>query len=398
MAFRNESNWLYLGTLHAIFFLSGIATVLIGQVLPILAHRFALNDLESGNFFPAQFAGSLTGTLVCGQLGRSGLLRPAAVGGAALMAAGVLLLAVDTEAAVIAGFFLNGVGIGLTLPSINILILESNSGRAAASLSFLNFFWGLGAIVAKPFVDATATVTDTSTTGMILAVALAASGLILHATGPPNKQPSLDLARKNKSADSIWKRPVAWAIAGFNFIHIGFESGMGGWLTTYSERLDAAGNRLLFSPTVWFFLLFVFGRAVAPVIFRYLDEDRMLFANLLIVMLGVTLIILANDNLMLSAGAAISGFGTSTIFPTNIARFSRIFGPNSMRRATPLFICGTLGAASHTWMIGFVSDKSGSLRFGMFLLAAAASFLMLLQALIVSLSKKNVLKVQRTQI
>lgn len=388
MMLPTKTKWLYLTALHAIFFLSGIATVLIGQVLPILARRFTLNDLESGNFFPAQFAGSLTGTVISGKLGRSGHLRLAAAAGAALMAAGVFLLAADVQVAVISGFFLNGVGIGLTLPSINILILEANSGRAAASLSFLNFFWGLGAIVSKPFVDATATPTGTFTTGVILAAALCLSGVIVWAAGPANERQGLDSVEEDATHSQIWKNPVAWAIAGFNFIHIGFESGMGGWLTTYAERLDAAGNRLLFSPTVLFFLLFVFGRGVAPVIFRYLDEDRMLFANLLIVMFGVTLIIVASDNLTLSAGAAISGFGTSTVFPTNISRFSRIFGANSLRRATPLFICGTLGAASVTWLIGLVSDKSGSLRFGMFLLAAAASILMLLQAAIVSLAKK----------
>ena len=52
--------------LHAGFFVSGITTVLIGQILPILARRFALDDEQSAAFFPAQFAGSLTGT---GKLG-----------------------------------------------------------------------------------------------------------------------------------------------------------------------------------------------------------------------------------------------------------------------------------------------------------------------------------------
>ena len=39
--------------LHIVFFVSGIATVLIGQVLPILSAGFALNDLQASFFFPA---------------------------------------------------------------------------------------------------------------------------------------------------------------------------------------------------------------------------------------------------------------------------------------------------------------------------------------------------------
>jgi hypothetical protein len=36
------------GLLHFVFFLSGIATVLIGQVLPVLSGKFELSDLQSG--------------------------------------------------------------------------------------------------------------------------------------------------------------------------------------------------------------------------------------------------------------------------------------------------------------------------------------------------------------
>ena len=50
--------------LHVIFFLSGITTVLIGQVLPVLAKHFSLNDLQVSYFFPSQFAGSLAGTFL----------------------------------------------------------------------------------------------------------------------------------------------------------------------------------------------------------------------------------------------------------------------------------------------------------------------------------------------
>ena len=50
--------------LHFVFLLSGIATILIGQVLPMITKRFSLNDLEAGNFFPAQFSGSILGTFL----------------------------------------------------------------------------------------------------------------------------------------------------------------------------------------------------------------------------------------------------------------------------------------------------------------------------------------------
>ena len=71
--------------LHIIFFLSGIATVLIGQVLPILARHFSLNDLQLSFFFPAQFAGSVCGTLLSSRFARANnYMTSAMLGGVAL--------------------------------------------------------------------------------------------------------------------------------------------------------------------------------------------------------------------------------------------------------------------------------------------------------------------------
>ncbi len=108
----------------------------------------------------------------------------------------------------------------------------------------------------------------------------------------------------------------------------------------------------------------------------------MLFLGLLVVLGGMMVTVTAVSVLTLAIGAAIAGFGTSWIFPTNVARFSQIFGPSASRRATPLFICGTLGAAASTWLIGFVSDRTGNLRSGMYVLVACVVLLLAVQAVL----------------
>ena len=50
--------------LHFGFLVSGIITILIGQILPILSDRLLLSDEQLSYFFTAQFAGSLIGTLL----------------------------------------------------------------------------------------------------------------------------------------------------------------------------------------------------------------------------------------------------------------------------------------------------------------------------------------------
>ena len=366
--------------LHGLFLISGTVTVLIGQLLPLLARHYALNDLQLSLYFPSQFSGSIVGTFLTSRFARKNQFLAASMIGAGLMGFGVLMMNVDSFAVSLAAFFINGVGIGLTLPAINMTILELSPTNTASSLSLLNFFWGVGAILCKPFVDISSRGTDILITTVVLSAPLLISAALLYS------QPTPLIAHSKPDANApedvplqIWRQPIAWAIALFNFIHVGFESGMGGWLTTYAERLDEPGIVRLLSPTFLYFLFFVAGRGVAPVLFRFLNENKMLFLGLAIMLGGMAVVLSADGIFALSIGSCVAGFGTSWIFPANISRFSKTFGPAATRRATPLFIAGTLGAASATWLIGFISNQTGDLRSGMFVLVISVVLLIALQ-------------------
>ena len=365
--------------LHLIFFLSGITTVLIGQVLPVLARHFSLSDLQVSYFFPAQFAGSLVGTLVTSLAGKRNMYFAATIAGALLMACGIMLMNVDVFAVCLLGFAINGVGIGMTLPSINMLILEMSPHRAGSALSILNFCWGVGAIVCKPFVDYFGTPDDLGMTTWLLAIPLSIGSVSLFLLGGGRREMTADIGADDEDITPIWRTPLAWMIAGFNFVHVGFESGIGGWLTTYTGRVPGEPVAGWISPTLLYFCFFVIGRGFAPVLFRFLNERKMLIFGLLIILLGMAVILSAPTVLALSLGATIAGFGTSWIFPTNVARFSQTFGPSASRRATPLFVCGTLGSALSTWLIGYISDKTGSLHSGMYVLLASIMVLIIFQ-------------------
>lgn len=367
--------------LHAGFFVSGIATVIIGQVLPILSAKFSLNDEQTGNFFPAQFAGSLIGTFLTNWFGKRNRFLTASLLGCFLMAIGILILSFNNLEICLLGFFVNGLGIGLTLPSINMLILELNPTRSAAALSILNFFWGVGAIVSQPFVDFFARGTDIFTPTVILSIVLFVIGilLVLMPKGIEQKPIANDETDQDFSMP-IWTNPIAWAIAAFNFIHVGFESAMGGWLKTYTQRIDVDAVLDILQPITLYFVFFVVGRGVAPIFFRFLNENKMLFLSLLMILLGMGILLSAKNVWLLSVGASIAGFGTSSVFPTNMSRFTKTFGASASRRATPFFICGTLGATFTTWFIGFVSNRyENDLRSGMFILLGSVMVLIVLQ-------------------
>lgn len=377
--------------LHIVFFVSGISTVLIGQVLPVLAARFALNDLQAGYFFPAQFSGSILGTLLTSCFGRRNNFVLATIFGCTAMAFGITAMNFVSFEGCLAGFFVNGIGIGLTLPAVNMLVLEMSPRRSASALSILNFCWGVGAIFCKPFVDMTATKNSIFITSLLLAVPLLA-GAALIAVLPREAGSSEKTAEHEPSGlgtTAIWATALAWTIAFFNFVHVGFESGIGGWLTTYADRLHGEPVVQFLSPTFLYFLFFVAGRGIAPVYFRFMTENQVLFLDIGLMLVGMLIILSAGSLMWLSVGAAVSGFGASSVFPTNLSRFTRTFGFTATRRATPLFICGTLGGASITWMIGFVSNQADSLRAGMFVLLGCVALLILLQSILTALRNKR---------
>ena len=366
--------------LHAGFFLSGIMTILIGQLLPILSDRFALNDLQAGYFFPAQFAGSITGTFLTNWFGKQNKFLPASLIGCFLMGVGILMLNFNHFELCLAGFFCNGIGVGLTLPSVNMLIFELNPLRSTAAVNVLNFFWGLGAILCSLTVNTISKNIGFFPISAILAMLLfLVAGLLLSIPKGIEQKPEAPEDSEDFSIP-IWTNPVAWMIAFFNFIHVGFETGVGGWLPTYTERFEGQTVLWWLAPTFLYFFFFVVGRGAAPFFFRFLNENKMLFLGILLILLGMLILLSAQSVWLLSVGASVAGFGTSSVFPTNMARFTKTFGASASRRMTPFFLSGTLGAAFTTWFIGYVSNRfANDLRSGMFILLGSAVILIVLQ-------------------
>lgn len=368
--------------LHLGFFISGITTILIGQILPILASRFELNDLQVSYFFPAQFAGSITGAFLFNWFGKQNKFLSASLIGCFLMGVGILMLNLSSFELCLLGFFCNGIGVGMTLPSINMLTLELNPHRATSAVNILNFVWGLGAIICSQFYSLFKSIGYFPISAVLAGALFLISFSLLFIPKGIEQKPTATDGNSDDFSTPIWTNPIAWLIAGFNFIHVGFETGMGGWLPTYTERLEGQGYIWWLAPIFLFWLFFVGGRGVAPIFLRFLNENQLLFMGLLIILLGMGILLFAKDVLTLGIGAGIAGFGTSSIFPTNLSRFTKTFGPSASRRAMPFFICGTLGATFTTQIIGWTSNHFNSLHSGMFILLGSGVVLIILQIIL----------------
>ncbi|MDQ6787859.1 MAG: MFS transporter [Acidobacteriota bacterium] len=375
------------------FFLIGIVTVLIGQILPILSARLSLSDDEAGYFFVAQFVGSLAGTLLANSFVRRAGFSFVLLIGFALAAIGVFSLNSNSLPVCLGAFVLIGGGVGLTIPTINLLTIELNREKTSSALNVINFLWGCGAILCKPFVDFFRVGNNIFTPTLVLASALLLVGFAIIFLPRQTKKKTEIIESSGKSFFPVWTTATAWLIAAFNFLHIGLETGIGGWITTYAARVEPQtinqNSIEWLSAASMFFLFLVAGRAFAPLFLRFLSDNVLLLSGLLIMLAGIVLLLAVGDFRFLNVGAAIAGFGSSWIFPTNMSRFVKFFGETATRRATPLFVAGSLGGAFTSYLIGFISARFNNLRLGMVVLLVSCVILIILQIILSIKGGKN---------
>ncbi|PYS97764.1 MAG: hypothetical protein DMF63_18715 [Acidobacteria bacterium] len=362
------------------FFVIGIITLLLGQVLPILSTRLHLNDAEAGTFFIAFYGGSLLGTLFVTRIARRFGFVTTTVIGIVMMIVGLPGLNCETFFACWIAIFVYGIGLGFTIPAVNLLTIEITPvERQAAAINLINFAWGIGAICSYPFVAA-----FSQNNSLVSVTASLVVGLVLLAVCFVSARGSVHVVAMSspvdESADRIWSRPAAWLFVLFGFFVIGIESSMGGWLTTYSDTFDKASN--VINLTTVYFAFLVFGRGLASLISRRLRESTLISICAVTLLIGISLLVFFADSLSV-VGAAISGLGSSAIFPTNMVRFTKVFGAGATRNATPVFIAGTCGSAFVSWLIGQISTSYGGLRFGIAVLLFAALLVLVIQIAIV---------------
>src|SRR5256885_1290652 len=138
---------------HAAFVLTGVMTTLLGPMLPVFFARWALSDSQAGYLFTAQFATSILGVAISSALVQRYGYRLTLVFGLGFMALGAGVLAHASWILGLVSVCVYGFGLGLTIPTANLLIAKLHPDRRAAALNLLNFSWGIGA-VGCPFVVA----------------------------------------------------------------------------------------------------------------------------------------------------------------------------------------------------------------------------------------------------
>jgi MFS transporter, FHS family, glucose/mannose:H+ symporter len=366
--------------LHVGFVAAGMATTLLGPVLPALSQRWGVSDALIGLAFTVQFLGTVTMSALSSAL----VIR---LGGGRVMVAGFVLLAVGIGGltvapweAGLAAILCYGLGLGLVLPTTNVLIAAASPGREASAVSLVNVSWSGGA-VAWPVLVAYAG--GGQRFGLPLAVlalvmAMMASRLVLtvrhgaadvytpvssalasRAFGRGGEPPALPPDRSHE---------MAILVATFSamlFFYAGVESAIGGWVAEHVRRIEGngAGRLWTIAPMV-FWAALALGRLLTPLVLRGLAEPRVLVVALVVVLAasaGLTLAASVPDALV---AAAVAGLALGPVFPITFVDLSQTLGPTRPGVVGPVYAMATIGSAVLPWLVGFCSTRFGTLRAG----------------------------------
>jgi MFS transporter, FHS family, glucose/mannose:H+ symporter len=355
----------------ASFLPTGVFTTLLGPMLPNLISRWHLNDAKAGSLFLVQFIASLAGVQIAGYSMTRSAFRWPLLFGLLLMAAGGSQLKTSSPQWGTVAIGMYGIGLGLIIPTCNLLIAEVRPKSAAASVSLLNFCWGIGAVLC-----ALGVAWAEAHGFLFVALNVLTIGLILLASFVATSS-FPETAEEQVSPRSFKPAtPVIWLFAAVFFLYPGTETAVGGWIGTYLARYEPLSS---VSPAVmpaFFWAALTVGRGLGGLVLGWWEQKRVLQLGPTFAALGILTVLCIPNIFGIALGSAIAGLSFALIYPVTIARFSKRLGPNARQAGAIMFSLASIGPALLPWTVGLISERFDSLRFGLCLPLATTLILL----------------------
>lgn len=343
----------------------GIATVLMGPMLPNLSARWSLSYSQAGALFNAQYVASTCAVACSGVLAsRWGFRFPMKLG-LTLMAAGLSCLLFGSRMVGIFSIAAYGGGLGLAVPAANLMVAAANPERRSATLNLLNFYWSLGA-VSCPFLVAAAAKTNhlqlflicVAGWSLVIAVgiALMPSRIVEPPTASGDTEPLIPLIRGSLGS---------FLTLGLLFLlYVGVENAFGQWMPSYAKTLGTLTLPMALASSSFFYASLMLGRWIAPLCLRMIDEVKLAQAGTLLACTGMAGLIFSRELTGIVVSACAAGLGLSSVYPITISLLSREF--QSARVGSVMFTLSNVGGGVLPWMVGLSADRFGAVRAGLF--------------------------------
>ena len=176
-------------------------------------------------------------------------------------------------------------------------------------------------------------------------------------------------ARSTKDTPVQWreiaKHPVTWLFACAFFLYPGAETAVGGWIGSFVTRMGSHGAAIGAMMPAFFWSALTLGRGVGTVFLARLSEQRVLQVGYGSAAVSIGLLLKSNTLPEVIGCALVTGLSFATVYPILVARLSHRFGVTARSVGAIMFSIAALGPAVLPWVVGMVSQASGSLRAGL---------------------------------
>lgn len=345
----------------------GIATVLLGPLLPTLSARWSLNYAQAGALFTAQYLASTVAVALSGVLAARWGFRLPMKAGLLLVAMGLGLLLAGPKWLGIASIAAYGTGLGLAVPAANLLVAAANPARRSATLNLLNFFWSAGA-VGCPFLVAAAE--KSHRIPFVLGiVSLFCLVVVIGIAAMPSRivEPLTTKSAGTKLLPLIQTKMSAFLALGVLFcVYVGTENGFGQWIASYAKSLGSMTLAIAVMTPSFFYAALMIGRWLAPWLLRTIDEVKLVQAGLLLACAGTTALLFSRGFAGVLVSSCATGLGLAAVYPITISLLSQEFGTASSRIGSVMFVLSNVGGGLLPWIVGLSSNRFGTLKAGLF--------------------------------
>jgi MFS transporter, FHS family, glucose/mannose:H+ symporter len=355
------------------FFAAGIATVMLGPVLPALIQRWHLQDAQAGTLFTASFAGQF-----CGAWFATRNLRASVLYGSAITAAGCAAMAWVGFVPAHIALFCVGLGLGAGLTAGNVIAGTAVPASRARLIAMLNGAWGIGAIACPVLVHLFSGTVHRFffATALLLAI----TSLISIAI-PPTQSERQPASHTQSNRPRLPLSPLALFVFGAAMLlYVGVENSLGGWLPSYAIRTNPALHAS--SISLFFWIAELSGRTLVTMLMTLLGEARLYRVCLALLILTQIVLcaiahISASSVITLTILAALS---LAPLYPLILSFLLARTGNHA--RLGALFAIASLGGAILPWLTGIVSTQFNGLRAGLVVPTVGATLLLFLSATI----------------
>ncbi len=364
--------------LHVLFVLVGVATTMIGPLLPTLLRRWDLSDSQAGALFTAQFL-----LLVFSSVAVSWLLRYFRAWhlmsvGFVLCGVGALGFAAPTASFGFAGACLLGLGVGMVNPNANLAAASLRPKNPAAALNLLNFFFSAGAMAAPLVIGVFLNRGIAPWFPVMIAVLTLVGAAIASRLFVADYESVERLTRVDTIQELAPRRmPFAVLTMLMLFVYVGIEVSMGGWTPSYLIRATGTSAPIAATAPSAFWGAILASRLLTVILLPRLGVLRILAVGICITVAGTLWMLLVPSANSVFFAIALTGLGMGPIFPNAVGYFLEHYGKGSDRLTGVLFAAGGVGGSVLPLVIGNLSDSTGNLEFALWTIPANAVAMLL---------------------